>query len=143
MSVFIPISKKSNIKEYSKYHTIAFISCNAQNYPSQTSTLRELRIPDVQAGFRKGRGTRGHISNTRWIIVKTKEFQKNICFIDYTKVFDCVDHSQLWKILARDGNSILKSRDITLATKVCLVKAMVFPVVMYGCESWTIKKAEH
>ena len=39
-------------------------------------------------------------------------------------------------------DSILKSRDITLPTKVCLVKAMVFPVVMYGCESWTIKKAE-
>ena len=39
-------------------------------------------------------------------------------------------------------DSILKSRDITLLTKVCLVKAMVFPVVMYGCESWTIKKAE-
>ena len=40
-------------------------------------------------------------------------------------------------------DSILKSRDITLLTKICLVKAMVFPVVMYGCESWTIKKAEH
>ena len=40
-------------------------------------------------------------------------------------------------------DSILKSRDITLSTKVCLVKAMVFPVIMYGCESWTIKKAEH
>ena len=40
-------------------------------------------------------------------------------------------------------DGILKSRDITLSTKVCLVKAMVFPVVMYGCESWTIKKAEH
>ena len=40
-------------------------------------------------------------------------------------------------------DSILKSRDITLPTKVCLVKAMAFPVVMYGCESWTIKKAEH
>ena len=40
-------------------------------------------------------------------------------------------------------DSILKSRDITLPTKVCLVKAMVFPVVMYGCESLTIKKAEH
>ena len=39
-------------------------------------------------------------------------------------------------------DSILKSRDITLSTKVCLVKAMVFPVIMYGCESWTIKKAE-
>ena len=40
-------------------------------------------------------------------------------------------------------DSILKTRDVTLLTKVCLVKAMVFPVVMYGCESWTIKKAEH
>ena len=40
-------------------------------------------------------------------------------------------------------DSILKSRDITLSTNVCLVKAMVFPVVTYGCESWTIKKAEH
>ena len=40
-------------------------------------------------------------------------------------------------------HSILKSRDITLPTKVCLVEAMVFPMVMYGCESWTVKKAEH
>ena len=40
-------------------------------------------------------------------------------------------------------DSLFKSRDITLPTKVCLVKAMVFPVVMYGCESWTVKKAEH
>ena len=40
-------------------------------------------------------------------------------------------------------DSILKSKEITLPTKVCLVKAMVFPVVMYGCESWTVKKAEH
>ena len=46
------------------------------------------------------------------------------------------------KVMANLG-SILKSRDITLATKVRLVKAMVFPVVMYGCESWTVKKAEH
>ena len=43
----------------------------------------------------------------------------------------------------RNLDSILKRRDITLPKKVCLVKAMVFPVVMYGCESWTIKKAEH
>ena len=46
------------------------------------------------------------------------------------------------KVMAK-LDSILKSRDITLPTKVCLVKAMVFPVVMYGCESWTVKKAEH
>ena len=47
-----------------------------------------------------------------------------------------------WKVMT-NLDSILKSRDITLPTKVHLVKAMVFPVVMYGCESWTIKKAEH
>ena len=49
----------------------------------------------------------------------------------------------LWRKVMTNLDSILKSRDITLSTKVHLVKAMVFPVVMYGCESWTIKKAEH
>ena len=48
----------------------------------------------------------------------------------------------LWKKVMTKLDSILKSRDITLPTKVRLVKAMVFPVVMYGCESWTVKKAE-
>ena len=255
-------------------------------------------LPDVQAGFRKGRETRDQIANICWIIKKAREFQKNIylCFIDYAKAFDCVDHNKLWKILKEMGisdhltcflrnlyggqeatvrtghgttdwfqigkgvcqgcilspclfnfyaehimrnagldeaqvatkiagrninnlryaddtilmveseelksllmkvkeesekvdlklnvqktkimasspittwqidgetvepvadftlegskitavvtslDSILKSRDITLPTKACLVKAMVFPVVMYECESWTIKKAEH
>ena len=58
-------------------------------------------IPDVQAGFRKGRGTRDQIANIHWIIQKAREFQKNIyfCFIDYAKAFDCVDHNKLWKIL--------------------------------------------
>ena len=58
-------------------------------------------LPDVQAGFRKVRGTRDQIANIRWIIKKIREFQKNIyfCFIDYAKVFDCVDHNELWKIL--------------------------------------------
>ena len=55
--------------------------------------------PDVQAGFRKGRGTRNQIANIRWIMEKAREFQKNICFIDYAKAFDCVDHNKLWKIL--------------------------------------------
>ena len=49
----------------------------------------------------------------------------------------------LWRKVMTNLDSILKSRDITLSTKFCLVKAVVFPVVMYGCESWTIKKAEH
>ena len=62
-------------------------------------------LPDVQAGFRKGRGTRDQTANIRWIIEKAREFQKNICFcfIDYAKAFDCVDHNKLWKILKEMG----------------------------------------
>ena len=62
-------------------------------------------LPDIQAGFRKGRGTRDQIDNMHWIITKVRESQKNIyfCFNDYAKAFDCVDHSKLWKILKRDG----------------------------------------
>ena len=62
-------------------------------------------LPDVQAGFRKGRGTRDQIANIRWIIEKARELQKNIyfCFIDYAKAFDCVDHNKLWKILKEMG----------------------------------------
>ena len=52
-------------------------------------------------------------------------------------------HSLLERKVMTNLDSIFKSRDITLPTKLCLVKAMVFPVVMYGCESWTVKKAEH
>ena len=62
-------------------------------------------LPDVQAGFRKGRGTRDQIANICWIIKKAREFPKNIsfCFIDYVKAFDCVDHKKLWKILKEMG----------------------------------------
>ena len=62
-------------------------------------------LPDVQAGFRNGRGIRDHVANIHWIIEKAREFQKNIylCFIDYSKAFDCVDHNKLWKILQEMG----------------------------------------
>ena len=62
-------------------------------------------LPDVQAGFRKGRGTRDQIANSRWIIEKAREFQKNIyfCFTDYAKAFNCVDHNKLWTILKEMG----------------------------------------
>ena len=62
-------------------------------------------LPDAQAGFRKGRGTKDQIANIRWIMEKAKEFQKHIyfCFIDYAKAFDCVDHNKLWKILKEMG----------------------------------------
>ena len=60
-------------------------------------------FPNVQAGFRKGRGTRDEIANICWIIEKAREFQKKIyfCFIDYAKAFDCVDHNKLGKFWKR------------------------------------------
>ena len=60
-------------------------------------------LPDAQAGFRKGKGTRNQIVNIHWIMEKAREFQKNICFIEYAKAFDCVDHNKLWKILKDMG----------------------------------------
>ena len=68
-------------------------------------------LPDVQAGFRKGRGTRDQIANIHWIIEKAREFQKNIsfCFIDYAKAFDCVDHNKLWKILKVKESEVAQS----------------------------------
>ena len=75
-------------------------------------------LPDVQAGFRKGRGTRDQIANIRWIMEKAREFQKNIyfCFIDYAKAFDCVDHKKL-ENSERDGNTRLP--DLPLEKSVC------------------------
>ena len=108
-SVFIPIPKKGNAKERWDYHTIALISHASKvmlkilQARLQQSVNREF--PGIQAGFRKGRGTRDQIANICWIIEKAKEFQKNIyfCFIDYTKAFDRVDHNKLWKILKEMG----------------------------------------
>ena len=98
MSVFIPILKKGNAKEFSNYCIIVLIShtskimlkilqAGLQQYVNRS-------IPDVQAGFRKSRGTRDQIANILWIMEKAREF-----FIDYAKAFDCVDHNKLWKIL--------------------------------------------
>ena len=104
-SVFVPIPKKGNTKECSNYRTIAFISHTSKVMLKilqawlQQFVSREF--PDVQTGFRKGKGTRDQIANICWIIEKAREFHKNIyfCFIDYTKAFDCVDHNNLWKFL--------------------------------------------
>ena len=104
-SVFIPIPKKGNAKECSNYHTIALISHTRKVMLKILQTrLKQYvnhELPDVQAGFRKGRASRNQIANIHWIIKKAREFQKNIylCFIDYAKHFDCVDHNKLWKIL--------------------------------------------
>ena len=58
-------------------------------------------LPDVQAGFTKDRGTRDQIANVHWLIEKAREFQENICFIDYTKAFDYIDRNKLWKFFKR------------------------------------------
>ena len=109
MSVFLPIPKKGNAKEWSNCCTIVLISHTSK----VMLTILQARLqqhmnrefPDVQAGFRKGRRTRDQIANNHWIIEKAREFQKNIsfCFIDYAKAFDCVDHNKLWKILKEMG----------------------------------------
>ena len=78
--------------------TLKILQARLQQYVN-----REL--PDVQAGFRKGRGTRDQIASILWIIEKAREFQKNIYFyfIDYAKAFECVDHKKLWKVLKEMG----------------------------------------
>ena len=111
-SVFIPIPKKGNAKECSNYHTIALIS-HASKVMLKILQARlqhyvNHELPDVQAGFRKGRGTRDQIANICWIIKKAREFQKNIyfCFIDYAKAFDCRSQQTVEKS-SRDGNTRL------------------------------------
>ena len=108
-SVFVSIPEKGSVKECSNSWTGALISHASEvtlkilQASFQQYVFQEL--PDVQAGFRKGRGTRDQIANICWIIQKAREFQKNVyfCFIDYKKAFDCVDHSNLWKILKETG----------------------------------------
>ena len=97
--------KERQSKECSNYHTIALISHASKVMlkilQARLQQYMNCELPDVQAGFRKGRGTRDQIANIRWIMEKAREFQKNIyfCFIDYAKGFDFVDHNKLWKIL--------------------------------------------
>ena len=75
-------------------------------------------LPDVQAGFRKGRRTRDQIANICWIIKKARDFQENIYFffIDFAKAFDCVDHNKLWKILKEMGIP----EHLTCSWEICL-----------------------
>ena len=108
-SVFIPIPKKGNPKECSNYRRVALIShvnkVILKILQARLQQFMNCELPGVQAGFRKGRGTRDQIANICWIIIKAREFQKNIyfCFIDYAKAVDCVDHNKLWKILNEVG----------------------------------------
>ena len=104
-SVFIPIPKKGNAKECSNYCTVALISYTSKVMlkivQARLQQYVNCELPDVQAGFRKGRGTRDQIANICWIIGKSKRIPEKhpLCFIDSTKAFDCVDHHKLWKIL--------------------------------------------
>ena len=101
--------KERQCQKCSNYCTIALISHTSKVMLKILQARLQLyvnhELPDVQAGFRKGRETRDQIANIHWIIMKAREFQKNIylCFFDYTKAFDCVDHSKLWKILQEMG----------------------------------------
>ena len=94
---------KGNAKEHSHYLTIALISHASKVMlkilRNRLQQYMSWELPDIQAGFRKGRGTRDQIANIHLINEKAREFQKNICFTDYTKAFDCVAHNKLWNIL--------------------------------------------
>ena len=108
-SAFIPISKKMNAKECSNYGTIALISHTSKvMFKILRGRLQQYvnrDLPDVQAAFRKGKGTRDQTMNIHWIIEKARQFQKNIyfCFIDYAKAFNCVNHNRWWEILQEMG----------------------------------------
>ena len=104
-AVFIPVSKKGNAKECSNHLTIAPISHDSNILQVRLAQYMNHELPDVQAEFRKGRGTVDQIVNMHWIIGKAREFQKNIyfCFLDYAKAFDSVDYNKLWKILQEMG----------------------------------------
>ena len=121
-SVFIPIPKKGNAKECSNYCTIALISHASKVMlkilPARPQHYVNCELPDVQVGFRKGRGTRGQIANICWIMEKAREFQKNIyfCLTDHAKAFDCVDHNKLENFW-RDGNT--RPPDLPSEKSVC------------------------
>ena len=101
--------KERQLQRMLNYQTIALISDASKVMlkilQARLQQYMNCELPDVQADFRKGRGTRDQIANILWIIERAREFQKNIyfCFIDYAKAFDCVDHNKLWKILQEMG----------------------------------------
>ncbi|XP_030069240.1 uncharacterized protein LOC115476805 [Microcaecilia unicolor] len=108
-SVFVPIPKKGNSKDCTNYHTIALMP-NARKILLKTiqqhlSITIDRELSDVQADFRRGKGTCDHIANIRWIIEKAREYQKDLymCFIDYLKAFDVLEHNKLWTCLKEIG----------------------------------------
>ena len=124
--VSFPIPKKGNAKECSNYHKIAVISHASKVMlkilQARLQQYMNRKLPDVQTGFRKGKGTRDQIANICWIIEKAREFQKNIyfCFIDYAKAFNCVDLYKL-KNSEKDGNT--RPPDLPLEKSICRLKS--------------------
>ena len=141
-SVFIPIPKKGNAKECSNYHTTALISHTSKVMlkilHARLQQYMNRELPDVHAGFRKGRGSRDQIANICWIIEKAREFQKNIyfCFSGYAKAFDCVDHNKLWKILQEMGIP----DHLTCTWEIC--KQVRMQQLEPDVEQWTGSKLE-
>ena len=117
------LPSKGNANVCSNYPTIALIShagkVMLKILQARLQQYVNRELPDVQAGFRKDKGTRDQIANTGWIMEKAREFQKTIyfCFVDYAKAFDCVDHNKLWKILKEMG--ISDHPDLPLEKSVC------------------------
>ena len=91
--------KEAKCQRMLNYRTIALIShaskVRLKILQARLQPYMNRELPDVQAGFIKGRGTRDQIASICWIIEKAIEFQENICFIDYAKAFGCVDNSKL------------------------------------------------
>ena len=121
-SVFIPFPTKGNAKECSNFCTIALISHATKGMlkilQARLQQYVNHELPDVHAGFRKGRGTRDQLANICWVIKQAREFQKNIsfCFIDYAKAFDCVDNNKL-ENSEREGNT--RPPDLPLQKPIC------------------------
>ena len=105
-SVFIPIPKKGNTKECLNYHTFVFISHASKvmlkSLKARIQKYENHELPDVQAGFRKGRGSRDQIANIHWIIEKAREFHKNICLLTTSNSLT-VWITPNWKILKEMG----------------------------------------
>ena len=114
--------KERQCQECSNYCTFTLISHASKVMlkilQARLQQYMNRELPDVEAGFRKGRGTRDQIANILWIMEKAREFQKSIyfCIIDYAKAFDCVDHNKLWKILKEMGT---RPPDLTLEKPIC------------------------
>ena len=133
-SLFIPVPKKDNTKECSNYHTVALISHASKVMlkilQARLQQYMNCELTDVEASFRKGKGTREQMANICWIIEKAREFQKNICFIDHAKAFDLVGHNKQWRIpdlpleksICRSGETIA----LTICTFVSKVMSLLF-----------------